>query len=285
MCNKKRMKNKTLTLFLTFILLVSVLPLNILAQEDNIGEIDVIETSEIEVVGEDEIEDEEEIEELEEITEDEKGAIFRLSRVTTAGGFIMKDDESDAQFFRGRWIVRRFVEKADNLADVDENNIKTNRFGFVVIGVGNEKEKFKIRLKENSEEEVIFNLLNREGENAGELKLTPKKYERITLWFGTLTLNSGNYNGEWSITAVAKTKIIIPKIIRPSRWNIFAFKERREAELKERLQEKILEKEKLGEFAKRIKGKNLRDLDETERRIKRDVSIKRVGVLATNQVD
>ena len=58
---------------------------------------------------------------------------------------------------------------------------------------------------------------------------------------------------------------IKPKIRKPPVWNIFAFKQRSEAAIKERVQEKIFEREGLGEFIKENREKNLEKLSESKR--------------------
>jgi len=202
---------------------------------------------------------------LKNLTSSEIKAFFRLTRVTTGLGFVIKDDKSDAQFFRGTWIVRKSVEKPKNTESINNTNIKTRRFGFVTIGVREEKETFRMSVENATEEKIIFKLLNKEGNIAGNLELTPKRYKRITLWFGTLTINSGNYTGEWSVTASARTKIIKSKIERPSRWNIFAFGERRKAALEDKIQERMFEKEGMKKFGESIRGKRLSEISKDKR--------------------
>ncbi len=250
------------------------------AEESEEGVEDEIGSGEVEIIEEDEvsqeIEDAEEASEITKTTEEEKKAIFRLTKVTTGRGFVMKDDESDAQFFRGTWIVRRIIEKPlipEDLAEIKGNAIKSKRFGFIVIGTGKEKEKFGIRIKNFSEDKVLFDLIDKNGNLAGSMEITPKRYEKITLWFGNINLDSGNYAGKWLVTAVSKTIILKPRIERPPIWNIFAFKQRREAALKEKLQEKLFEREGLGAFVKAHK-KELRDLKNLSKE-KRKIQIER----------
>ena len=207
---------------------------------------------------------------VEEIEEAEKKAMFGITHVTIGTGFVMKSDESNAEFFRGTWIVKRLIPKTNNLEDAENAEIESKKFGFVVIGVAEEKEKFRLEMTEFTEENVKFDLKDKTGAIVGSLEIKPKKYERITLWFGTLVLDAGNHIGSWSITAATKTRIIKPEIKRPPIWNIFAFKARREAAIKEKLQEKMFKREGLAEFAKENKGKDFKEIKKEERRFRVD---------------
>ena len=240
--------------------------------DDILEESDVMSSDELEVLEEDEVEDElpEYDDDLEDIEESERENIFKLTHVTIGTGFVMKSDESDAQFFRGTWVVRRLIPKTENLEEIEKANIESKKFGFVVIGVAEEKEKFRIEMAEFTETNVKFDVKDKTGTIVGSLEITPKKYERITLWFGTLTLDSGSYAGSWSVTAATKTRMIKPRIRRPPRWNLFAFKQRREAEIQERAQERIFEREGLGEFARENKGKDFREITKEKRRSRVD---------------
>ncbi len=239
--------------------------IEITAEEDVVEGTDVISSDEVVVLEEEEVEEElpeyeedtAEDEEVEEIEETEKKAIFGLTRVTIGEGFVMKSDESDAEFFRGMWVVKRFIERTANSEEINESDIQTEKFGYVVIGVAEEKEKFKIEMTEFSNESVQFDIKNNAGTIVGSMEIKPKRYDRITLWFGTLILNSGSYAGDWSVTAVSKTKIVKPEIKKVAAWKVFAVKQRREAKIKEKAQERMLEEEGLGEFAKEQKGKDL----------------------------
>ncbi len=279
-------KNKFTILFLSLILLASVFTIviaqenqinkgsenqssNEISQEDNTIEIEDqnmqdMGTNNVEVVSENQIGNNES-DDLENLTNSEKKAFFRLTRLTTGLGFVIKTDKSDAQFFRGSWIVRKSAEKPRNAENINNTKIKIRRFGFITIGVREKKERFKIKIENATEEKIIFKLLNKKGDISGNLELTPKKYKSITLWFGTLNINSGNYIGEWSITASAKTKIIKSRIERPSKWNIFAFKERRKAILEDKIQERMFEKEGMKKFGKEIRGKRLSEISKDRR--------------------
>ena len=243
--------------------------INIVSQKNYVNQtedknIENLGTNKVEVVGEEEIEKENSTG-LENMTAHEKNAFFRLTKVTTGIGFIIKEDKSDAQFFRGTWIVRKSAEKPKNAKDINSSKITTRRFGFVIVGIGDGKERFRIRVENATEEKIVFRLSDRNDTNIGSLELMPKIYNEITLWFGTLTLNSGNYIGNWSITASARTKIIKPLIRRPSRWNIFAFGERRKAALEEKIQERMFEREGMKKFAEEIRGKKLADISKDKR--------------------
>jgi len=273
--------NIKLSVILSLLLVISFFATSVFAQENEVEIVseevtestDVLSSDEVEVFEEEEIgeelpeteEDIKEIEEEEGIEEIEKRAMFGITRVTIGEGFVVKDDDSDAQFFRGVWIVKKFIERTANLEDIENREIEKKDFGFVVIGIAEEKEKFRIEMAEFIEESVKFNLKDNTGNVVGNMEIKPKKYRKITLWYGDLTLNSGKYLGTWDITAVSKTKIVKPRIERPAAWNIFALRKRREAKIKEEIQQRILENEGLGEFARAIKGKDLSKLEENER--------------------
>ncbi len=291
----KKERMKIIPLTLSLFLLASIFAAGIIAEEDgtlssNVVSVEVdggevIASDEVEILAEDELEEalpeyDEDIDELEEVKEAEemeKEAIFYITRVTVGTGFIMKEDESDAEFFRGVWVVRRFSKGVSDLDNPNEGGIVSKRFGYVVVGVKDEKERFKLEMVNFSSESVMFSLLDKEGNVAGSLSIKPKRYDRITLWFGDLSINSGAYAGEWGVTAVSKTKIIKPQIVKPSKWNIFAFKKRKEAALKEKLQERLLEEEGLGDFVRENKGKlgNIRKI-EAGKRIVRVERAKRI---------
>ena len=281
-------KIKLSIVLLSLLLVISLFAISVIAQEDEIvngDEIevfdeeeiiestDMISSDEVEVLEEEDTEEklpevEEEINEIEnsgEVQDIEKKAIFTITQVTIGEGFVMKSDKSDAELFRGIWVVKRFINKTTNLEDIENKQIESKKFGFVIIGIAEKKEKFKIEMKDFSEENVKFDLKDNAGTVVGSMEIKPKKYARITLWFGTLILNSGKYVGTWDVTAISKTKIIKPKIRKPPVWNIFAFKQRSEAAIKERVQEKIFEREGLGEFIKENREKNLEKLSESKR--------------------
>lgn len=277
--------NKVIVSLLSLLLLVSFFASNVVAQDENdklidteesvIEGADVISSDEVVILEEDEVEEElpeieeeiKEIEESEEVQEIERKSMFTITRVTVGEGFVMKDDESDAEFFRGTWIVKRFINKTANLEDIENQQIESKKFGFVVIGVAEEKEKFKIEMTDFSEESVTFDLKEKTGTVVGNMEIKPKRYNRITLWFGSLTLDSGEYMGVWSVTAVSKTKIVKPEIKKISAWKVFAVKQRKEAKIKEKLQERMFEREGIGEFAKEQKGKDISELEKDKRNI------------------
>ena len=271
------MKQKLSVMIVSLLLFVSFFAVSVIAEETNGEDIessDVVSSDEVEVLEEEEIEDilpdlEEELAELKktEVEDAERGAIFKITHVTISEGFILSGDESNAEFFRGFWSVRRFIEKAESSQDIENKAIKSKKVGSVVIGAGPKKEIFKLEMIDFDSDGASFDLKNKDNEVIGSLDITPKRYDRITLWFGKLSIDSGAYVGKWSVTAAVKTKIIKPRIKRPAAWNIFAFNKRKEANIKEKAQEKILEREGLGKFAKEISGKNLKDINKKERKV------------------
>jgi hypothetical protein len=238
--------------------------------EDVIEEVDVIGSGEIEITNETEVSSElgEEFEEVEEEFEEieEEGGIIGITYVTHAEGFVIKDDESNAEFFRGFMVVKKFIEKTEEIEDVEKKEIKSKNVGNIVLGVANTKEKFKIKMKEFNESFVNFDLTDEAGNIVGSAELKPRRYERVTLWFGNLKINSGMYAGDWSINSVAKTKVIKPKIEKPAFWNPFAFGRRKEAAIEEKVEERMFEREGMEEFVQKYKGKNVEEINAEERR-------------------
>lgn len=240
-----------------------------ISEESVAEEIDVISSNEIEVIDEEQLTGElpeykEDVEIPQEIQEAEKKATFGITHVTIGTGFVITSDESNAEFFRGIWAVKRLLH-ANTSKEAENAEIESKRFGFVAIGVGDKKERFKLEAKDFSEESISFDLKDKTGNVAGTLLLKPKKYERLTLWFGELILDSGNYVGTWSVTAIAMTKIIRPKIARPVIWNIFAGGQRKKAVISEKIQERLFEKEGMGKFIKEKAAKNLIKVKKAER--------------------
>ena len=131
-------KRKFDGLILSLILLISVFAINIVfAQEDDstiedVEEEDILDSDEVEV--EEEIEDEtveelEDVDEPEEVEEAEKRAVFWLTHVTIGTGFVMSENEENAEFFRGTWVVKRLIEKTEESEDAEKKEIKTHKFG------------------------------------------------------------------------------------------------------------------------------------------------------------
>lgn len=233
-------------IILSLVLVLSILPI-VIADDETFEESDVIGSDDVEVL--DDLEASDDFQEIEEILSEEEMPeedVLRIRQITYARGFIVKDDESNADVFRGLWIADRLVEDTE-VTDVQNANITSRKFGYVMLGAGGRHEKFRLEMDEFTDEQVTFNLLDSNGNSAGTLMLKPKKYTYIKLWFGKLTVNSGNYAGEWSVSAIAKTRIVKPKIVKPSKWNIFANAQRKRAEIHEQIQKRLLEKEGLSE--------------------------------------
>ena len=240
-------------------------------EEDEVlisDEVEILEEGEELSEVEEETTELEEIEESDEIKEIERRAIFALTRVTIGEGFVVKNDDSDAAFFRGMWIVKKFINKTANLEEIENAEIEIKKSGFIVLGLAEEKEKFRIEITESdNNESITFNIKDNTGAVVGDMKIKPKKYNRLTLWFGNLTLNSGKYIGTWKISAVAKTKIIKPEVKKPAAWRIFAFKQRKEAVIKEKIQERVFENEGLGTFIKEKRLENFGKINKSERKV------------------
>lgn len=272
------MKNiKYSSIILSLVLILSVLP--VVLADDSFQESDVIGSDNVEIVTDlQEADDSMEVQELLEDDDLNEDGALHVWQVTYGRGFIVKDDESNADVFRGLWIADRMVENAA-ITDAASANISLRRFGYIMLGAGERHEKFKLEMTSFSNESVSFNVLNSDGNTAGTLELKPKKYTWIKLWFGTLTLNEGNYAGTWSVSAIANTRIVKPKIEKPAWWNIFAGNQRKRAEIQEQIQERILQNEGLSDDAiaevKANAGENIGE------KVKTTVQIKRAERLET----
>lgn len=238
------------------------------------GEIDIVTKDNKEVIDNVTSEVLDEIEK--EIEVGNGNSIFGMSQVTIGEGFILNDDESNAEFFKAIWVLKKFVKDVPDTENVSEVKIGQKDIGYVIIGRGDSKERFKVEFKnyDFNSSKIIFDLFNKDKNFVGTLEIKSKRYDRITLWFGTLILdnNSGDYVGTWKVTAVSKSKIIKSKIDRPSSWNIFAFKSRRDAKFKEHIQERLFEDEG---FDQNITKSELRRLDNEGEREHSKIKVRR----------
>lgn len=266
-------KEKLISSIFIMILTISIISTLTLAQEHVEESTDLIGSDEIEIIDEEEENEDEEESDLEEIEElieeeikEEKDHFYKIKKITQAKGFIISTNGEQAEFFKGKWIVRKFIE--ENTNDIENAEVKTKSYGTISLGHANLKKHYKLELVIFDDEGIEFNVYNREKTKVGTLFLQPKKYDSITLWYGDLVLDSGNYIGSWSITATAKTQIVKSKINKPSRWNIFARSQRKNAILKEKFEEKLLDEEGLSEFTREHKGKDIKKIEIKKRTFK-----------------
>jgi len=265
------------TLVLLFALIISNLAISqsndsqgadevnkIISENNLLEETDVVSSNEVEVT-EPEILSQDIGEELKDAGVLEEIKVQNsITHLTIAEGFIITSDKSKAELFRGLWLVKKFIESND-LNSINESKIGKKKWGFVEISKGNKKEKFKLEIKEFSNQSLRFELKNMQGNPAGNLFIQSKEYERLTLLFGNLTINSGDYAGMWDVTAISKTKIIKPRIEKPKAWNIFAFGKKKKAEIAEKIQQKLFEDEGLKNITQEKIMQKLEALKERER--------------------
>jgi hypothetical protein len=258
------MEKKIFSLLIAFLLtVITLLAASVFAQEKQETTLQATSVSDLQAPSISEVVEVSDISEAKEAVPELEEAgeslpeFYWLVTATIADGFVLKADETDARLFRGVWIVSRGIEKA--IEKAEENlTIEKKEFGVIEIGFGAEKEKFRIRFVSKTDDSIKFNV-NKLGEEilVGSLTLKPKNYSSITIWYGELNLNEGSYQGTWKLTAVSKTKIIKPVMRKPAAWNIFAIRERREAKLRERIEEKVLEIEKLKNQIESLKAEQV----------------------------
>ena len=267
------MKKQIFT-FMFLMLMFSIFAVS--AQEDS-SEVDEFIEDSVDVLGSDEVEvyeegeDSIELEEFEEVSEYEeveegKQEISSLTRVTVGKGFVLSSDESRGEFFQGVWAVKNFIAENEEGEDIENLVIKRKEFGFVKIGIGKDKEKYRLRKQIFDEEGLAFDLISKDGEVAGSLVISPQRYETFTLWRGELKIDSGNYADAWDVTTIARTKVIKPKIDKPAAWNIFARGQRKKAKIREKVQERLFEKEGMGDFIRENKGRDFSRIDLKDRK-------------------
>jgi len=164
-----------------------------------------------------------------------------LARVTIAEGWVVNDARTDAQLIRALWTSARYIaaepsavknitkKYKGNASKIKEElgklteEIVSVAAGKLSVGFGEKKEVYKLLKKEFTNTSVSFYVLqintnistlkNATDEeitaaSVGELKADATKYPSLTLWKGTLKLESGNYKGTWDISAVSHSRVI-----------------------------------------------------------------------------
>lgn len=168
-----------------------------------------------------------------------------LKNVTSAHGWVVKSDNTNAQFLSGMWatgisysfsldslvrIRNKYPEDPakihEELKKLDKTG-KINQFSVGRLNIGSSPniERFKLIKKEITDTRAVFyvtpissslkdfNQTDLETKSVGVLDLTKNSYPSINLWTGKLILNSGDYSGEWSVSMASKTKVFIKKIL------------------------------------------------------------------------
>ena len=140
------------------------------------------------------------------------------TRVTHFSGFAISGDNGEP--INGLWISHKFMRK---------NGVVKKSTGRLSLGHGDGKNKFKLLLKEFTNNSASFYVFpidsnlekvdrdNMTNTNIGTLNLDHKKYTRIVVWTGKLVLNSGIQTGTWDVTGWSRTKKIDVKKIEDAR--------------------------------------------------------------------
>lgn len=160
-----------------------------------------------------------------------------VKRSTSARGWAIKDDDSDAVFVSGLWVVGQIYDisldeikaiKEENqgnpdviwekLKELSENSeMRWFGTGRLHVGAANKIDRFKLIRKEITEGRAEFYVMPNTAqlkdsedssladESIGVLILEKNTYPSINLWDGKLTLKRGNYIGEWSVQVASRT--------------------------------------------------------------------------------
>ncbi|MBI2449234.1 hypothetical protein HYV49_02970 [Candidatus Pacearchaeota archaeon] len=167
-------------------------------------------------------------------------------RVTHFAGFAISGDNGEP--VKGLWVSQRFERNNTNI---------TRASGRFDIGHGDEKSKFKLLLKEFTNNSVSFYVFpidasleridreNTTSNSIGTLNLDHKKYSNIVVWKGKLVLNSGSRAGTWEVTGWSRTKTIKRGDIEETRIQMVDKMERELAQAQEKVnktREKVQER-------------------------------------------
>lgn len=171
-----------------------------------------------------------------------------IARVTLGDGFAVNAGNTEAESVLAYWVSARYIsvdpsivknltkqykgqpeQLRAELAKLATDKVVLKASGQLSIGFGNLKEKFKLLKKEFTNTSASFYVLpintnlaelrdaTDEDINAkavGILKLDAIVYPHLTLWKGTLTLNSGSYADTWTVTANSQSKMIAKGLLK-----------------------------------------------------------------------
>lgn len=163
-----------------------------------------------------------------------------VRRVSIANGFIVNEANTAAERILGMWVSAKYISAdkdvvknltktyknqtaklREELAKLKTENVVAVAAGKISVGASPNAERFKIAKKEFTNTSLSFYVLplaqnfselkdatdeTISSKSIGTLKLDATKYPHLTLWKGTLTLNSGAYAGTWSVTAFSHLK-------------------------------------------------------------------------------
>lgn len=163
--------------------------------------------------------------------------VIGLGAATLAEGWSISSDNTKAEITTGIWISKKYLKvdasKAKEIRDkyngdkakiIEElkkltSETQTTNHGRLNIGIGINKEKFKLFKKGITDEKASFYVVpilkntettteeTAKTNSIGTLELTKKQYPSMALWTGKLVLNSGTNKGEWNVNLASKTKL------------------------------------------------------------------------------
>ena len=170
----------------------------------------------------------------------EKQKYAGVRRVSIANGFIINEANTAAERILGMWVSARYItadkdivkelkktyknqsaKLREELAKLKTESVVAVAAGKISVGASPNAERFKIVKKEFTNTSASFYVLpiaqnlselkdatdeTISSKSAGTLKLDATKYPHLTIWKGSLTLNSGVYAGTWSVTAFSHLK-------------------------------------------------------------------------------
>lgn len=157
--------------------------------------------------------------------------------LTLAEGWAISNDNSKAEAITGLWLAGNYLDvSADKVKEVRQQNkgdkakikeelqklsgnVVSFSTGNLELGQGKDKEKFKLVKKDMTNTSVSFYVLpvnekrflnssDAASAAVGTLTLDKKQYPDLTLWTGSLVLNSGNNAGTWNVELASKTKAV-----------------------------------------------------------------------------
>lgn len=165
-----------------------------------------------------------------------------IARATVGEGFVVKSDNTEARRISAFWVSSRYIsidpaavkqlreqykgqpaKLKEEIAKLATDKVVAKAIGRLKVGFGNKGENFKLLKREFTNTSVSFYVLpitqdlpalkdssdeEISAKAVGTLVLEATKYPSLTLWKGTLTLNSGNNAGTWSVTATSNSKVV-----------------------------------------------------------------------------
>ncbi len=171
-----------------------------------------------------------------------------IARVTVGEGFVVKSDNTEAKRIAALWVSSRYVsidpatvknlrqqykgqpaKLKEEITKLATDKVVAKATGRLRVGFGKNGENFKLLKKEFTNTSVSFYVLpitqnlpelkdssdeEISAKAVGTLTLDATKYPSLTVWKGTLTLNSGTHAGTWSATATSHSRVITHQNLR-----------------------------------------------------------------------